>query len=323
VFLANPAEVAGRAMTLEPRLESYVRRAVASSPAWELSLAELRAEPDAELPEIWGDVDQVDHVEDLAIEGPGGSLRVRVYRPVSDEPLPGLVWFHGGGWVVGSIGSHDPVCRHLARTTPCCVISVDYRLAPEHPFPAAVEDCWAALEWVSRETERLGVDRARLAIGGDSAGGNLAAVIALRARAARLPLALQVLVYPVTDSDLDSPSYLEHAEGLNLTRERMEWYWRTYLAGADGAQPDASPLHSADLSGVTTALVQTAEYDPLRSEGEAYATRLAEDGVPVTLTRYEGMIHGFIRMPALTDVALVSLAETAAAVRTLGAPAPG
>jgi acetyl esterase len=304
-------------MTLDPGLESYVRRAVASPPAWELSLAELRADPAAELLEIWGDVDPVDHVDDLTIEGPDGPLGVRSYRPASDAPLPGLVWFHGGGWVVGDLESHDPVCRHLARTTPCCVVSVDYRLAPEHPFPAAVEDCWAGFEWAARETEQLGIDRSRLAVAGDSAGGNLAAVTALRARAAGLALALQVLIYPVTDSDLDSPSYLEYADGLNLTREKMEWYWRMYLGGADGAQPDASPLRADDLSGVAPALVQTAEYDPLLSEGEAYARRLAEHGVPVALTRYDGMIHGFVRMPALTEVALASLAEIATALRAL------
>jgi acetyl esterase len=306
-------------MTIDPGLEGYVRRAAASPPAWELTLDDLRAAPEAEVPEVWGEPDPVDHVDDVMIEGPGSPLCVRVYRTASDEPLPGLLWFHGGGWAVGSLASHDPVCRHLARTTPCCVISVDYRLAPEHPFPAAVEDCWAAVEWAARESAQLGVDPARLAVGGDSAGGNLAAVAALRARAAGVPVALQVLVYPVTDVDLDSPSYLEHADGLNLTRAKMEWYWRLYLAGADGAHPDASPLRARDLRGVAPALVQTAEYDPLRSEGEAYAHRLAEHGVPVTLTRYDGMIHGFVRMPALTGVAFDGLAEIAASLRALGA----
>ncbi|MDX6472387.1 MAG: acetyl esterase, partial [Gaiellaceae bacterium] len=233
------------------------------------------------------------------------------------EPLAALLWFHGGGWAVGSLESHDPVCRHLARTTPCCVLAVDYRLAPEHPFPAAVEDCLAATAWASRAAAELGIDTGRIAVGGDSAGGNLAAVTALRARTAGVPVALQVLAYPVTDIDLDTPSYLEHAEGLNLTRAKMEWYWRLYLAGADGATPDASPLRAESLRGVAPALVQTAEYDPLLSEGEAYAERLAESGVPVTLTRYDGMIHGFLRMRALTDVALEGLAEIAASLRAL------
>ena len=309
-------------MTLDTGLEGYVRRAASSPPAWEVPIAELRAGPDAEVPEVWGNPDPVDGVDDLTIEGPGGPLVLRVYRPASAEPLPGLLWFHGGGWAVGSLASHDPVCRHLASTTPCCVIAVDYRLAPEHPFPAAVDDCLAALEWVSDASEQLGVDPARLAVGGDSAGGNLAAVTALRARDAGIPLALQVLVYPVTDVDLDSPSYLEHAVGLNLTRAKMEWYWRLYLAGADGEHPHASPLRADDLSGVAPALVQTAEYDPLRSEGEAYSDRLADHGVPVTSTRYDGMIHGCIRMPALTAGALTGLAEIAATLRALGAPAP-
>ena len=305
-------------MTLDPGLEGYVRRAVASPPAWESTLDELRAGPDAEVPEVWGEPDPVDHVEDVTIEGPDGPLRIRVYRPASAEPLPGLLWFHGGGWAVGSLDSHDPICRHLALTTPCCVLSVDYRLAPEHPFPAAVEDCWAAVEWAAHEADALGIDPARLAVGGDSAGGNLAAVAALRARGAGVPVALQVLVYPVTDAELDSPSYLEHADGLNLTRAKMEWYWRLYLDGADGAHPDASPLRAEELGGVAPALVQTAEYDPLRSEGEAYAERLAASGVPVTLTRYDGMIHGFVRLRALTGVALDGLAEIAASLRALG-----
>jgi acetyl esterase len=302
-------------MTLDPGLEPYVRRAVSSPPAWELTLDELRAGPDAEVPEVWGELDAVDHVEDRTIPGPGGPLRVRVYRPDSAEPLPGLVWFHGGGWAVGSLDSHDPVCRYLARTTPCCVVSVDYRLAPEDPFPAGLEDCWTATEWTAREAGELGIDPGRIAVGGDSAGGNLAAVVALRARAAGLPLALQVLVYPVTDSDLDTPSYLEHAEGLNLTRAKMEWYWQLYLAGGDAAHPEASPLRAADLSGVAPALVQTAEYDPLSSEGEAYAERLEAEGVAVKLSRYDGVIHGFVRMPALTNSAREALDEIAASLR--------
>jgi acetyl esterase len=239
-----------------------------------------------------------------------------VYRPRSHEPLPALVWLHGGGWAVGSIDSHDPVCRYLASRTPCCVVAADYRLAPEDPFPAGLDDSWAATEWTISEAAALGVDPARVAVGGDSAGGNLAAVVALRARDRGLPLALQVLVYPVTDLDLDTESYLEHATGLNLSRAKMEWYWGLYLDGADGLHPDASPLR-AEMSGVAPAVVITAEYDPLRSEGDAYAARLAEAGVSVTHIGYDGMIHGFVRMPALVEEALHALDEVAAALRSL------
>jgi acetyl esterase len=303
-------------MTLDPGLLPYVQRAAAAPPAWEVPLAELRAGPDAEVPEVWGELPDVD-THERTIDGPAGPLRLRIYRPDVPGPLPLLVWLHGGGWVVGSLDSHDPVCRHLAVATPCCVVAPAYRLAPEHPFPAAVEDAWAALEWTAHEGAELGGDASRLVVGGDSAGGNLATVVARHARDRGLPLALQLLAYPVTDIDLDSASYLEHGSGLNLTRAKMAWYWDKYLAGGDGAHPDASPLRADDLSGLAPAVVQTAEYDPLLSEGEAYAQRLTDADVAVTLTRYDGMIHGFLRMPALTPTALAGLDELAGAIRSL------
>jgi acetyl esterase len=302
---------------LHRNLKPYVDRANAAPAAWDQPLDVLRAGPELEVPEIWGVPDEVDEVVDLLIPGPGGKLRVRVYRPLSTEILPVVIWFHGGGWVVGTLDSHDPVCRALANRTPCVVVAVDYRLAPEAPFPAAVEDSWAATQWVAHEALKLGGDASRIVVAGDSAGGNLAAAVALRARDSGLDLALQVLVYPVTDADLDSESYSRLASGLNLTRAKMAWYWQQYLGGAEGSHPEASPLRAPDLAGVAPALVQTAEHDPLLSEGEAYAARLAEAGVPVTLTRYDGMIHGFIRMPALVAEADFALAEVASAVAAL------
>jgi acetyl esterase len=306
-------------VSFDPRLEQYVRLAAASPPAWERSLADLRAGPDAEVPDVWGAPPVVDLIEERTIPGPGHRVRVRIYRPAASEPLSVLVWLHGGGWVVGSLDSHDPVCRQLAVATPCVVVAPDYRLAPEHPFPAGLEDAWAALAWAASEAAALGGDPARVAVGGDSAGGNLAAVVARRARDRGLPLALQVLAYPVTDCAFDTDSYREHATGLNLSREKMQWYWGQYLAGADGTHEDASPLRAERLGGVAPALVQTAGHDPLRSEAEAYAARLAEAGVPVTLTPYPTMIHGFLRLPALVPHALEGLAEIAAVLR---APAP-
>lgn len=299
---------------LEPALRRYADRAAAGTPAWELTLAELRAGPEAEAAEIWGDADPLAEVTDLVVAGAEGPMRVRVYRPHANGPLPGLVWYHGGGWVVGSIESHDLLCRALAARTPCCVVAVDYRLAPEHPFPAAITDAWRGLLWTLEHAADLGIDVSRLAVGGDSAGGNLAAVAARRAHAEGVRLALQVLVYPVTDADLDSESYLKYERGLNLSREKMQWYWDAYLAGADASQPDASPLRAEDLSGVAPALVQIAEHDPLRSEAERYAARLAQAGVPVTATCYDGTIHGFIRMPALTPSAGRAIVELTAAL---------
>jgi acetyl esterase len=307
------------AVSFDPRLAPYVRLAAAAPPAWERTLADLRAGPDLEVPEVWGAPPVVDLVEERTIAGPGGRLRVRVYRPSASGPLPVLVWLHGGGWVVGSLDSHDPVCRHLAVTTPSVVVAPAYRLAPEDRFPAGLEDAWAALAWTVAETAALGGDPARVAVGGDSAGGNLAAVVARRARDRGLPLALQVLAYPVTDFAFDTASYGEHGTGLNLTRVKMEWYWGQYLGDADGTQEDASPLRAERLGGLAPALVQTAGFDPLRSEAEAYAARLADAGVPVTLTPYPTMIHGFLRLPALVPQALDGLAEIAAALR---APAP-
>ena len=280
-------------------------------------LAALRAGYAAELPEIWGVPEPVDEVVDILIPGPGGDLPVRVYRPRTTELLPALVWFHGGGWVVGNLETHDPLCRAIANRAPCVVIAVDYRLAPEHRFPAALEDAWVATEWVAEEALSLGVDASRIAIGGDSAGGNLAASVALQARRGALPVALQVLVYPVTDFDLESESYQRLGTGLNLSRAKMEWYWAQYLGTDDGTHPDASPLRAADLQDVAPALVLTAELDPLVSEGEAYAERLRADGVEVRARRFEGMIHGFLRMPAIVDDADEAIDAIAAAVRAL------
>ncbi|MEO9174573.1 MAG: alpha/beta hydrolase, partial [Gaiellales bacterium] len=295
----------------------YVERARLAPPPDDVPLAALRAGLLAELPESWGVPEDVDEVVDILIPGPGGDLPVRVYRPHSTGLLPGLVWFHGGGWVVGDFDTHDPVCRAIANRGPCVVVAVDYRLAPEHPFPAALEDSWVATEWVAEEALSLGMDATRIAVGGDSAGGNLAAAVSLHARRGALPVALQVLVYPVTDYDLDSESYERLGTGLNLTREKMAWYWSQYLGTDDGRHQDASPLRADDLSDVARALVLTAEFDPLLAEGEAYAEALRAAGVEVTATRFDGMIHGFIRMPALVDDAERAIDEIAAALRAL------
>ncbi len=242
---------------------------------------------------------KVGRMEDRSFEGPGGPVRVRLTTPEScgGSVCPGLVYFHGGGWVAGSIATHDHLCRAIANEAGVAVVSVDYRLAPEFPFPAAVEDADAATIWVSENAEELGIDPTRLAVGGDSAGGNLAAVVARRARdRGGPPLAFQVLLYPATDADLNTQSYLENADGYFLTRAAMSWYWDHYLPDrARRLDPDASPLRAEDLTGLPPALVLTAEYDPLRDEGEAYARRLAEAGVKVTTAAYPGMIHGFLR----------------------------
>jgi acetyl esterase len=256
-------------------------------------------------------------VRDVQIEGPAGPIPARFYRPRPDEFLPLLVYFHGGGWVIGSLETHDNVCRDLAVKACCAVLSIDYRLAPEHPFPAAAEDCYAATVWAHDNAARLGIDAARIAVGGDSAGGNLAAVVALMARDRKAPpLRFQLLVYPVTCGRMDTPSYRENAEGYLLTSAAMAWFWAHYVPAAAGREECyAAPLRASDLRGLPPALVLTAEYDPLRDEGEAYAKRLAEAGVPAEVRRYEGQIHGFFGMSALIDRAREAFDEAAATLR--------
>ncbi|MBI4909327.1 MAG: alpha/beta hydrolase [Acidobacteria bacterium] len=242
-------------------------------------------------------------IEDLRIPGPAGEIPVRIYNSDAAAPRPCLVYFHGGGWVVCNLDTHNGPCRAIARRAAATVVSVDYRLAPEHKFPAAVDDCYAATVWVADNADRLGIDPARISVGGDSAGGNLATVMAIRSRNEGGPkFASQILVYPVTDlSSFDTCSYREFAEEHQLTRALMDWFRVHYLQGSiseDGRHPYVSPLLEPDLSGLPPALVITAECDPLRDEGEAYARRLEAAGVPVTCTRYEGMIHPFFTLSA-------------------------
>jgi acetyl esterase len=265
-----------------------------------------------------GPVQAVARVDEHRVPVRGGEITVRTYRPDGPAPRPALVFFHGGGFVIGDLATHDGIARALANASGSVVASVDYRLAPEHRYPVAAEDAFAATAWVAREAERLGVDPARLAVGGDSAGGNLATVVALMARERGGPaLRFQLLVYPVTRHGFETPSYEEFAEGYLLTREAMRWFWNHYLGDrpAAGRDPYASPLLCPDLAGLPPALVMTAEYDPLRDEGEAYGERLRAAGVPVTVSRYPGMIHGFFRMTNHMDQARAALAQAATALR--------
>ena len=261
----------------------------------------------------------IGRVEDRSISGPAGSLSVRVYTPFEPEraPLPVLAFFHGGGFVIGDLDSHDGTCRALANAARCAVVAVDYRLAPEAKFPAAAEDCYAATCWIADNAAALGVDPARIAVGGDSAGGNLAAVTALLARDRSGPhLAHQLLVYPVIDCAFDTVSYRENAEGYFLTREMMRWFWHHYLDKPEqAADPYASPIRAATLAGVAPATVITAEYDPLRDEGEAYAARLHRAGVPTSVTRYDGVIHGFFGMGNVIAKAKLAVAQAGRELR--------
>ena len=246
-----------------------------------------------------GEPEPVALVEDIRIAGPAGMIPLRIYTPEGKAPNPALIYFHGGGWVVCNLDTHDVVCRALARRSGAVVVSVDYRLAPEHKFPAAVEDCYAATLWVAQNAERLGIRLDRIAVGGDSAGGNLAAVIARKCRDEQgPPLAMQILVYPVTNlASTSTPSYEEFADGYFLTRAAMQWFRDHYLARpADAEDPSASPLLAVNLGGLPPALVLTAECDVLRDEGEAYAKRLEQAGVRVSMIRCPATIHAFFTM---------------------------
>jgi acetyl esterase len=257
----------------------------------------------------------VAETRDLAMPGAEGALKLRLYRGRAAPVLPGLVFFHGGGWVIGDIDTHDTMCRHLAWAAGGAVVSVDYRLAPEAKFPAAVDDCVAATEWVAANAAGLGIDPARLAVGGDSAGGNLAAVVSLVARDRGLRLCHQLLIYPATDAGMTHPSIARCAEGYLLTRATMAWFYRQYLAAPEDAGDwRASPLLAPNLAGVAPAYVLTAGYDPLGDEGDAYAKRLAEAGVPVTLRRYPDQIHGFCQNGKVIRAAFGALDEAAAAL---------
>lgn len=262
--------------------------------------------------DLQGEPEQVGEVRDLVVPGPAGQLPVRVYHPEPGTALPLLVYFHGGGWVIGNIEVVDKPCRALANASRCVVAAVQYRLAPETKFPGAPEDCHAATKWLAEHAGELGADGGRLIVGGDSAGGNLAAVVALMARDRGGPsVAYQLLIYPATaPMSTDFASRVDNAEGYLLTTPSMVWFWDHYLSSpADATNPYATPISASDLSGLPPAMVITAEFDPLRDEGAAYAERLQQAGVTVKTSRYNGVIHGFFWMAGVLDVGREVIAE--------------
>lgn len=260
---------------------------------------------------------EVAKVQDRTIPGPGPDIPVRIYTPAGPGPFPILAWFHGGGWVVGDLDSADGTARQLTVGANCVTVSVDYRLAPETKFPGASDDCYAAIVWAAEHAAELNGDTTRLAVGGDSAGGNLAAAVSLMARDRQGPaLAFQLLVYPVTDRNFTTASYTNNADGYLLSKASMEWYWDHYLSDPSHASnPYAAPLQAPDLSGLPPALVITAEYDPLCDEGEAYGARLKAAGIPTVCTRYDGMIHGFFGMWGALDQGKLAIDEASTALR--------
>jgi acetyl esterase len=335
------------APVLDPEIQPIVdvMEAAPGPPDHLVPIAQARAAHDRETEIMSGPGEPVAEVRELEAPGPAGPIRVRLYRPLDGGlpdggprplvgglpdggprplvgglpdggPRPLVAYLHGGGWVLGTLDAFDPVCRALANASGALIASIDYRLAPEHPFPAAPDDARAAVRWLAANAAELGADPARIGIAGDSAGGNLATVTARRMRDdGGSPLRFQALIYPVCDSALNTPSYRDSSSGFGLSAASMKRYWELYLGGADGRQPDASPLQSDDLAGLPPAFVLTVRDDVLRDEGESYARALEAAGVPVVLRRYDGAVHGFFRWLAKAGIARRAVAETGAALR--------
>ncbi|MBO6556200.1 MAG: alpha/beta hydrolase [Pseudomonadales bacterium] len=300
-------------MPLDPAYQAMLKQlAAADGP----SMVEVPPEQAREMYRVMQSVlphHEVKMTEDADADG----VPVRIYRATEDK-VPCVVFFHGGGWVIGDLDTHDSVCRQLANESGYTVVAVHYRLAPEHPFPASVDDCYSALRWIQNHADDLNIDGDRIAVAGDSAGGNLAAAVSIKARDEGTGgISFQLLIYPVTDFNFDTASYSENAEGYLLTIDSMRWFWNHYVGHDEslGLHPLASPMRADDLSGLPPALIMTAEFDPLRDEGEAYGERLKEAGVKTDVQRYEGLIHGFFGQTDMTEGAREAMSSAAFALK--------
>jgi len=302
-------------VALHPQCKTFLDQlaAMGGRPMHEMTPAEARGL--ALPPELAGPERPMRSVVNRTVPGPAGPIPVRVYTPTAAPRLPGLIYFRGGGFVLGTLESCDRVCRDLAHLAGRVVVSVDYRLAPEHPFPAAVDDAYASTKYVLEHSSEFGIDEGQIAVGGESAGGNLATVTALKLReSGASALTFQLLVYPLVDFNDESPSMREFADGHFITSDLLEYFARHYLGTQDRRHRDASPLN-ADLRGLPPALVLTAECDPLRDQGEAYARKLAEAGVAVRQKRYDGMFHPFFSLAGIIDGGKGAIADAAAALQ--------
>jgi acetyl esterase len=306
-------------MPVDPQIQALLDKGTGVPATHTLPIDVARGQYEARIA-LTAPAAEIAAVRERTIEGPGGKLRIRIYTPLGSGPFPLLVFCHGSGFVLCSLDTHDGMCRNLCAGAECVVASVDYRLAPEHKFPAGIDDCLCATLWAAAHAAELGADPGRIAVGGDSAGGNMAAVIALRVRdEGGPPLCGQLLLYPVTDYHTPgTPSYEENAEGYGLTRDTMKWFWGHYLNNpSEGAHPHASPLRATDFTGLPPTLVITAEYDPLRDEGELYAARSRTAGVPTRLSRYDGVNHGFMFWVGVVDKAGAAMNEASEWLRSV------
>lgn len=314
-------------MPVDPQMQAVIERAAKSGlpPYYSVSAVEARRLYKETRAALSPPVPDVEAVRALAASGPAGPIALRLYRGLGTEAgaLPVLVYFHGGGWTIGDLDTHDIVCRTLANKARCALVAVDYRMGPEHKFPAAVEDCVAATRWVAEQAAALGVDAARIAVGGDSAGGNLATVVAITLRdAGGPPLVFQALAYPATDQRMDSASHTRFGAGYLLTRDNMLWFRDNYLAPGDYDDWRASPIRAADLARLPPAHIITAGYDPLLDEGRAYSDRLLAAGVPVLYECFEGMAHGFLTMGGVVAAANHALYRLGQSLALAFKPAP-
>ncbi|MBZ5634346.1 MAG: alpha/beta hydrolase [Acidobacteriia bacterium] len=305
-------------MPLSPQVKSFLDMlaGLGGPPLEQLPVSEARAVA-LEMVDFGGPEEPVGEVVNRDVPGPAGPIAVRVYRPVLRETLPALVYLHGGGYVIGNLDTHDRPCRSLANASGCAVIAVDYRLAPEHKYPAAVDDAYAATGYIAEHAAEFGIDPNRIAVGGDSAGGNLATVVCLLSRDRGGPrLKYQLLIYPWVNFHDQSPSMQQYAKDHFLTRDGLDWFMENYLPSREaGLEPSASPMNATNFRGLPPALIITAECDPLRDQGEAYARKLQTEGVQVELKRYEGMIHPFFNLAGAIDTAKVAIADAGSALR--------
>jgi len=302
-------------MPVDPQIQALLDMGTGVPATNTLSVPEARAQYEGRI-RLMAKPSEVAEVTERTVNG----LRLRIYRPVGQGPFPLLAFYHGSGFVLCSLDTHDGMCRNLCAGAGCIVVSVDYRLAPEHKYPAGLDDCVLATRWIADHAGELDGDASRLAICGDSAGGNFAAATALRLRDEGGPRIIgQLLIYPVTDHySVETPSYRENAEGYGLTRDTMIWFWDHYLSEpSQASDPLASPLRATDLSNLPPALVVTAEYDPLRDEGEAYAAKLRAAGTPAECSRWDGMNHGFFFWVGRVDAAGAAMAESCAWLRRI------
>lgn len=307
-------------MPLDPQAKAFLdMNEAAGAPPTSSMTPEENRERTADLGKLAGIPKEIAKIENRMIPVDGGEIGVRLYTPNGLGPFPVFVYFHGGGWVIGNLETVDTLCQNIAHESECLVISVDYRLAPEHKFPVPVEDCYAAVEWAAQHASSLNGDGTKLAIGGDSAGGNLAAVVAQQAKQrGGPPISFQALIYPATQLGGETESYRENGEGYFLTADSMQWFFRQYLNDEEERKSLlASPLLNEDLAGLPPALVITAEFDPLRDEGAMYADKLRQAGVPVEYTCYEGMIHGFFWMAGMMDKGAQAVSQVSSSLRSV------